>query len=164
VALRLGETIAPGGLTHVRVPSSLASLAHLRDVAEQFALSSPLSDQAAHEVVSAVQEAVLNCIRWAYPGREGPVYLTLSREAARMRVNVRDAGLGFDVAEAYARTSDGSNNPLRRSGRGLMLMHRLADRVELVSRPGRGTTVMLEKGFDVADAASASAQEAEEEA
>jgi len=141
----------------VSAPSSLASLAHLRDAAEQFALSSPLSDQAAHEVVTAVQEALLNCIRWAYPGREGLVYLTLSREAERIRASVRDRGLGFEVAEIYERTSERVNDPLRCSGRGLMLMGALADRFELVSRPGRGTNVVIEKKFDLPVAANAAA-------
>ncbi len=161
VALRLGETIRPDELTHVSAQSSLASLAHLRDTAEQFALSSPLSDQAAHEVVTAVQEALLNCIRWAYPGREGLVYLTLSRGAKRMRASVRDRGLGFDVADVWGRTSEWANDPLRCSGRGLMLMDGLADRFELVSRPGRGTNVVLEKEFDLPVAADAAAHEVE---
>jgi CheY-like chemotaxis protein len=148
VALRLGEAIQPDGPVHVRVSSNQASLAHVRDVAEQFALGSPLSECAARELVTAVQEAVLNCFRWAYVGREGPVCVTFSRERGRVRASVRDHGLGFDVGETFGRAADPSQDPLRRSGRGLRLMHGLADQFELVSRPGRGTNVVLEKCFD----------------
>ncbi len=162
IALRLGKAIRPDGLTHVRVSSNRASLGHVRDVAERFALGVPLSGQAAHEVVTAVQEAVLNCMRWAYAGGEGPVCLTLSCEGGRMRASVRDRGLGFDVGETFRRTSDPSQDPLRRSGRGLMLMHRLADRFELTSRPGRGTNVVLEKDFDAPFTDGADEREAEQ--
>jgi FixJ family two-component response regulator/anti-sigma regulatory factor (Ser/Thr protein kinase) len=160
VALHLAEAIRTDGPTHVRVSSSWASLSHLRSVAEQFALGSPLSERAAHQLVTAVQEAVLNGIRWAYPGREGPVYMTLAREGGRVKVSVRDRGVGFDVSETCRRTASESQDPLRRSGRGLALMRRLADRFEVASRPGRGTSVVLEKYFDAlaADAAERQAE------
>jgi FixJ family two-component response regulator/anti-sigma regulatory factor (Ser/Thr protein kinase) len=148
VALRIGEAIRPDGPTHVRASSSWASLGHLRSVAEQFALGSPLTDRAAHQLVSAVQEAVLNGIRWAYPDREGPMYMTLAREGSCVKVSVRDRGVGFDVSETWRRSAGEPQDPLRRSGRGLALMRRLADRFEVVSRPGRGTNVVLEKHFD----------------
>jgi anti-sigma regulatory factor (Ser/Thr protein kinase) len=161
VALRLGEAILPDGPTHVRVSSSWASLGHLRSVAEQFALGSPLSERAAHQLVTAVQEAVLNGIRWAYPGREGPVSMTLTREGGHVKVSVRDRGVGFDVTETSRRAASASQDPLRRSGRGLALMRRLADRFELVSRPGRGTNVVLEKHFDAPAAEGAAEREVE---
>ena len=148
VGLRLGEAIRPEGPTHVRVSSSPAGLSHSRDVAERFALGVPLSERAVHELVTAVQEAVLNCVRWAYPAREGPVYLTLAREAGRIRASVRDRGVGFDVGETFRRTTGPGREALRCAGRGLTLMQRLADRFELTSRPGRGTNVVLEKFLD----------------
>jgi stage II sporulation protein AB (anti-sigma F factor) len=148
VGLHLGEAIPPEGPTHVRVSSSPAGLSHSRDVAERFALGVPLSERAVHELVTAVQEAVLNCVRWAYPAREGPVYLTLAREAGRVRASVRDRGVGFDVGETFQRTTGPGRDALRCAGRGLTLMHRLADRFELTSRPGRGTNVVLEKFLD----------------
>lgn len=148
VALRVQAAVATDGITHVRVAADRAGVARAREMAEQFVLDAPLSEAAAHGVVTAVQEALLNSVRWAYPGREGPVYLTLACKEDRVRASVRDRGLGFDVAEAYGRARDRSRDPLRRSGRGLLLMHGLADRFEVVSRPGRGTNVIVEKCFD----------------
>ncbi|MBN1917966.1 MAG: response regulator [Verrucomicrobia bacterium] len=149
VALRMQAIVVTNGMAHVRVAADRAGLARAREATEQFVLDTPLSDEAAHGLVTAVQEALLNCIRWAYPGREGPVYLTLSREEDHVRASVRDRGIGFDVSEAYNRETEKTRDPLRRSGRGLRLMHGSADRFEIVSRLGRGTNVVVEKHFDV---------------
>jgi len=145
VALRLGEAIRSDGPTHVRVPATPASLDYVRDVAEQFALDCRLDERAAHELVTAVQEAVLNGIRWAYPERHGVLSLTLLREAGRVRASVCDEGVGFDARDAGDLVDDGLLDPLRRSGRGLALMQRLADGFKVTSHPGCGTSVVLEK-------------------
>jgi len=162
VALRLGETIQPEGTTHLRVSSSWACLEHLRDVTEQFAVSSSLSERAAYEFVAAAQEAILNSIRWAYPGRQGAIALTLERTGGRVRASLRDEGVGFDVGETFRRLVDPSRDPLRRSGRGLMLMRGLADDFEITSKPDRGTRVILTKIIGAPSAGGAASNEVED--
>jgi stage II sporulation protein AB (anti-sigma F factor) len=160
VALRIGATVRADKPLQLRIAPSRAALVHAREATEQFLLDSSLDERATHEVVTAVQEALLNCMRWAYPGGEGPVCLTLSKAGGCLRACVRDEGLGFDVAETLGQAADASRDPLRHAGRGLALMRRLVDRVELISAPGEGTSVVLEKRRGAADAETVCMHEA----
>jgi len=145
VALQVNETIESKEMAHVRVSSSWACLGHVRDVTEQFVLASPLDEHAAYEWITAVHEAVLNAIRWAYPGRKGSISLTLERSMGRVRASISDSGVGFDVGDTFRRTTEPSRDPLRSSGRGLMLMRRLSDEFELSSKSGCGTSIVVGK-------------------
>jgi FixJ family two-component response regulator/anti-sigma regulatory factor (Ser/Thr protein kinase) len=140
VACHVGAAVSADEPLHLRLTPSRAALVRAREAAEQFLVDAQLDEDSTHEVVTAVQEALLNCMRWAYPGGEGPIWLTVSNEAGCLRACVHDEGLGFDVAETLAHAADAAGDPLRRAGRGLGLMRRCVDRFELVSTP-----VTLEK-------------------
>jgi signal transduction histidine kinase len=87
------------------------------------------------------QEAMTNVVRHA---RAKQVWIELNQSEEEVRLDIRDDGIGFDVAAARGRA-------LRGGSVGLLGMQ---ERVELVSgqfvvesRPGRGTTVLVR--FDV---------------
>jgi serine/threonine-protein kinase RsbW len=92
----------------------------------------------ASDVVLAVNEAMANAAEFAYAGVERPgtmqVEADYDADAARLTVTVADEGVW--------RTADAVTKEGRR-GRGLPLMHALADRATVDSSRG-GTTVCLE--------------------
>lgn len=78
-------------------------------------------------------ELIANVVRHAYPGGNGRVVIVASRDADRVRLVVRDWGVGLGSSE----------NP--GLGLGLKLLDKLADRVEV--RESSGTEI--EAHFDV---------------
>lgn len=95
------------------------------------------------EIKVAVSEAVSNAIIHGYQGREDCwVELSLARAQGQLIVSVHDDGVGMaDVEQAQRPNWSGSG----RLGLGFAFMHSFMDQVEVSSRPGQGTTVVLFK-------------------
>ena len=97
------------------------------------------------DIKTAVSEAVTNAIVHGYREQNGPVFLTATlTDKPSVRIRVRDKGVGItDIAEARRplfTTMQGE-----RAGLGFAVMESFMDRVQVRSKPGRGTTVTLEK-------------------
>lgn len=94
---------------------------------------------------TAVSEAVTNCIVHAYPDGIGDIVLAARWYAdGRVVVKIKDRGCGIpdvDKAREPLFTTGGDD----RSGLGFSVMESLTDRVRVLSRPGKGTIVTLEK-------------------
>ena len=98
------------------------------------------------DIISAVSEAVTNCIVHAYPDHIGPVTVTAAiYEGGIVRITVSDRGVGIpDVAKAMEpmfTTGDAEE----RAGLGFAVMQSFMDKVRVSSAPGRGTRVPLTK-------------------
>ncbi|MDG5766661.1 ATP-binding protein [Balneolales bacterium ANBcel1] len=83
---------------------------------------------AEHRIMLALTEAVTNAILHGNrQQRSLPVEITASVDAARLRLTVRDQGKGFDPNRIPDPRS--KENLLKSSGRGVLLMRELADKV-----------------------------------
>lgn len=106
----------------------------------------PAVDELA-DIRTAVSEAVTNCIVHAYPDRLGPVFMTVRLfENGKVVIRIRDRGCGIpDVQKAMEPlfTTGGEE----RSGLGFSVMQSFTDKVKVLSKPGKGTTVTLEKNI-----------------
>ena len=91
-----------------------------------------------NDVVLAIQEACSNAIR--HGGVTDDIEISIGFEGRDLRATVKDKGRGFDVA---AFDPDALPDPLLDHGRGLFLMSRLCDQVDLCS--DRGLEVRLVK-------------------
>ena len=104
----------------------------------------PAVDELA-DLRTAVSEAVTNAIVHAYPDSLGTVILTVKLyENGRITVQVRDKGVGIpDVEQAMEPlyTTGGED----RSGLGFSVMQSFTDRLQVRSKPGKGTAVTMEK-------------------
>ena len=104
----------------------------------------PAVDELA-DLRTAVSEAVTNAIVHAYPDSLGTVTLTVKLyENGRITVQVRDKGVGIpDVEQAMEPlyTTGGED----RSGLGFSVMQSFTDRLQVRSKPGKGTAVTMEK-------------------
>ncbi len=105
------------------------------------------------DVKCALSEAVTNCIVHAYREVQGKIYITVRLLPCGVRIHVRDHGCGItDIARAREPlfTTDAANE---RSGMGFAVMESFMDKLEVYSKKGRGTLVVLTKYFgrDAAD-------------
>jgi anti-sigma regulatory factor (Ser/Thr protein kinase) len=86
----------------------------------------------------AVGEALANAIEHGAPETDIDVDVAIERE--KIAARIADHGSGFArVPEGLAPLPDG----LAERGRGIPIMQRCADRVEVESTPGKGTVVTL---------------------
>jgi serine/threonine-protein kinase RsbW len=120
------------------VPAQLESLPEVRGALSTALARSRWSDGRPAEVVLAVTEAVGNAIEHgSRPGEPVEVHIAVTPADARVRVaDTGRAGAAIPSTPAVAPPDES----LR--GRGRLIMHRLADRLE-VARAGAGTEVVL---------------------
>lgn len=117
------------------VPESLArARAEVCDMLEPLAIPEAVF----FDIRVAVGEALANAIRHGSPrGDADPVSVSVEAYDDRVVLVVTDHGVGFDGETS----SDG--DPYASSGRGVMFMRALMDRVDFVRQPGGGTAVTL---------------------
>jgi len=97
------------------------------------------------DIKTSVSEAVTNCIVHAYPAQCGKIFLlaTIFSDGV-LRVQVRDRGCGIaDIAQA--RQPLFSSLGEERAGLGFAVMESFMDKLRVRSKPGRGTTIVMEK-------------------
>ena len=97
------------------------------------------------DIKTAVSEAVTNCIVHAYRETLGKIYITVSIYEKRIvRVVIRDTGCGIEnvqqAMEPLFTTAGGE-----RAGLGFAVMESFMDKLQVRSKPGKGTTVILQK-------------------
>lgn len=108
----------------------------------------PTVDEIA-DIKTAVSEAVTNSIVHAYPNALGMVYITISLyEGGKVVIRVRDRGRGIDDIEQAMEPMFTTCVGDERAGLGFAVMQTFMDKVRVLSRGGRGTTVVLEKILD----------------
>lgn len=103
------------------------------------------------DVKTAVSEAVTNCIVHGYRSRIDKVYLTATigikpkDTAPWVVIRIRDKGCGIEDVHKAMEPLFTTAPEEERAGLGFAVMESLMDRVKVVSHPGKGTTVTLEK-------------------
>lgn len=100
------------------------------------------------DIKTAVSEAVTNSIVHGYKESIGTVYIHVKIfEEARISICIRDKGCGIsDVKKAmeplYTTCETGE-----RAGLGFSIMESFMDKLKVRSKPGKGTSVTLEKSI-----------------
>lgn len=95
------------------------------------------------EIRVAISEAVSNCVIHGYPSKIGIIQLELAVIDDALVITVKDFGKGIvDIAQAKQATF--STDP-ERMGLGLVFMESFTDRMEIISKPSEGTTVIMKK-------------------
>jgi len=107
----------------------------------------PTLDEIA-DIKTAVSEAVTNAIIHGYPEGEGQVRLQCKITGKQISIMVEDDGVGIEDVE-MAKTPLFTTKPeLERSGMGFAFMEAFMDDVQVTSKPGRGTCVIMKKEID----------------
>lgn len=102
------------------------------------------------DIKTVVSEAVTNAIVHAYAGRDDReacrVYISCKlSESGRLTVKIKDKGRGIEDIEAAMQPLYTTDAEGERSGMGFTIMQSFTDRIKVVSKPNKGTSVTLEK-------------------
>ena len=102
------------------------------------------------DIRCAVSEAVTNCIVHAYRHTGGMIYINVSLLEGRVaKIEIKDKGCGIEdvnMARQPLFTTDAASE---RSGMGFTVMESFTDRIQVRSKAGKGTSVVLYKLFGV---------------
>lgn len=104
----------------------------------------PTLDQIA-DVKTAVSEAVTNAIIHGYDEEGKQVELTCDQNGQQLVVTVEDHGVGIENLDQAMQPFYTSKPELERSGMGFAFMEAFMDKVEVRSRKGEGTRVVMWK-------------------
>jgi stage II sporulation protein AB (anti-sigma F factor) len=97
------------------------------------------------DIKTAVSEAVTNSIVHAYPSTLGKIMLRARLfDDNSIEITVKDWGCGIDDIE-QARVPMFSTGGDDRSGMGFTIMESFMDKLQVRSKPGRGTTVVMRR-------------------
>ena len=126
-------------------PSKSANEAFARSAVACFAAQMDPTLEELGDIRTAVSEAVTNCIVHAYP--EGFGIITLRCRILKdnvLDVVIKDKGVGIPDLEQARRPAftTGGND---RSGMGFTIMESFMTNLEVVSIPGKGTTVHMRR-------------------
>ena len=96
------------------------------------------------DIKTAVSEAVTNAVIHGYQNKEGKISIEAAVQENVLSVTISDDGVGISNIER-AMEPMFSTLPEERSGMGFSFMEAFMDRVEVVSAPGKGTSVTMRK-------------------
>lgn len=104
----------------------------------------PTLDEIA-DIKTAVSEAVTNAIIHGYPDGEGQVRLLCKVEGMQVHIMIEDEGVGIEDIEKAREPLFTTKPEMERSGMGFAFMEAFMDEVQVTSKPGRGTCVIMKK-------------------
>lgn len=102
-----------------------------------------LKEAGVSEVITAVTEAIGNIIVHAYPGEEGLLRLELRKAEDGLTITVEDDGVGIEDVEKAKEAFFTTKPKMERSGMGFSFMTAFMNEVNVVSQPGKGTSVCM---------------------
>jgi serine/threonine-protein kinase RsbW len=134
---------APSGTLwehRIEIPCDVNLLAGVREEVSQIIAPLGFPESALFDIKVAVGEALANAVRHGQPAAGlGKVDVWISAYDDRVVIEIADEGVGFDGVHS------GSSDLYAPSGRGIMFMRALMDRVEFSASAGGGTLVRLVK-------------------
>ncbi|SHF58289.1 anti-sigma F factor [Ornithinibacillus halophilus] len=98
------------------------------------------------EIKTVVSEAVTNSIIHGY--NEEPdhkISISCILNDGEVEITIKDSGIGMEDIEEARQPLYTSKPELERSGMGFTIIENFMDSVEVISKPGQGTTVHMKK-------------------
>ena len=126
-------------------PSKSCNEAFARSAVACFAAQMDPTMDELGDIRTAVSEAVTNCIVHAYPNEIGTVSLRCRiLKDNVLDIVVKDRGVGIADIE-QARRPAFTTGGAERSGMGFTIIESFMTRLEITSKPGKGTTVHMRR-------------------
>lgn len=97
------------------------------------------------DIKTAVSEAVTNCIVYAYHDPDGKISMDLSDQNGILRIEIKDQGIGIPDVKKAMEPMFTTKPEEERTGMGFSFMEAFMDQVEVISKQGEGTTVIMTK-------------------
>ncbi len=130
----------------VDFPSLSSNEAFARMVISAFVLPLDPTVEELADIKTAVSEAVTNAIVHGYPERRGTVRLhAFMFDDNKLRIDVIDNGKGIENIEQARQPFFSTMSHEERSGMGFTIIESFMDEMEIISEPGRGTTVRMSR-------------------
>jgi|GEM_PF-576855 len=134
----------------IRCKCDKNSLVLVRSATEELLRGVQLSYGDRHSIITAVYEALINSLYFAYPDEgEGEIVVRYKFADNVIRLEIEDFGTGFELDKYIPPDNKTYDGLIKESGRGIFLMKSLMDKVSIKSVLGKGTCVILEKYFDI---------------
>lgn len=125
----------------IRIPSEIKNIKSVSSEILKGLRPYRISDGAAFDIRLCVEEAVRNAIVHGNKSKKDlDVTISYSIHPDRIEIEVSDQGVGFDQRKIPDPTSE--ENILKNSGRGVLIIKKLMDRVDY---KGRGNIVRMVK-------------------
>lgn len=116
-----------------------------RIVAAAFASQLDPTVEELADIKTAVSEAVTNSIIHGYENISGIVKMYCKLYDSGIEIIISDQGKGIENIELARQPLYTSKPEMERSGMGFTVMESFMDSIEIVSEPGKGTTVTMFK-------------------
>ena len=97
------------------------------------------------DVKTAVSEAVTNAIIHGYDNEEESVSLCCDRDGQQLVISIEDHGVGVEDIDQAMQPFYTTKPQLERSGMGFAFMEAFMDKLEVRSKVGEGTKVVMWK-------------------
>ena len=123
-----------------RIPSDPKYVSMIRRAVQSIARSLGFPDDLALDIEISVAEALANAVEHGSPERNGNAVVIVCRvEADKLTIDVRDEGSGFEEGNL-----DTLCEPFSEHGRGLRMIYRLMDKVNICRTP-KGSRIRMVK-------------------
>jgi len=132
--------------------SKSSNEAFARVVAAAFASQLDPTLEELADVKTAVSEAVTNAIIHGYENKSGIIKMICRQYDKSLVIEISDEGKGIEDIHQAMQPLYTSKPDMERSGMGFTVMESFMDKLEVRSKPGEGTTVILYKRFGSLDA------------
>lgn len=132
---------------HMEFLSKSSNESFARVVAAAFAAQLDPTVEELADVKTAVSEAVTNAIIHGYENKPGFIKLDCRLFHNAIEIKVSDEGKGIENIELARQPLFTTHPEMERSGMGFTVMESFMDKVDIISEPGAGTTVVLFKTF-----------------
>ena len=136
----------------LRLPAISANESVCRSAVSSFAASLDPTVEELGDLRLAVSEAVTNCIVHAYrslpDGEVGYIYISVRLyDTKEVSVEISDNGCGIENVEEAKTPLFTTGEGTERCGMGFLVMENFTDSLNVKSKVGRGTTVLMRKYF-----------------
>ncbi|NLP36789.1 MAG: anti-sigma F factor [Firmicutes bacterium] len=139
----------------LELPSKSQNEAFARIVVAAFAAQADPTLDEISDVKTAVSEAVTNAVIHGYENKSGTIVVSATLQGRKLEVTVIDYGVGIEDLEQARMPLYTSKPELERSGMGFTIMENFMDECDVISEPGKGTTVRMVKIFGKKEPAEA---------
>lgn len=97
------------------------------------------------DIKTAVSEAVTNAVVHAYGDKRGDIKINCLLTDESVTIEIEDFGVGIDDINTALKPFFTSKPEMERSGMGFTVMEGFMDKMDVQSKPGKGTKVILTK-------------------
>jgi serine/threonine-protein kinase RsbW len=130
-------------LTRLRMPAMLENLGRLTGALADCAEAQGFGKEKIGRIELAVEEALVNVFRYAYPESQGEVEMVCRSEGERFAVEIIDSGIPFDATAMPAPDVTEGVQEREPGGLGIFLMKKMMDEVQYRREKGRNILTLI---------------------